>query len=313
MMRQRKILNDKTAAPGRFACLPCCSSALAWSCLGWPQGGACVALAALLQGACMTPASQLGSGTSRGASSTVASAWLRRRAAWNHSCGPVSRYLWPLSSCADCLPQNKNCNCNRGSLGAHRGHTSVLPRCCCLAPQSPVPFCTLLTQAYSAQIPEWLGARASTGPECSTSCRELFFAVCPFADGHVPTQLVCSGSILQPQVVQQPACAVRECKAGPCWWEPLDPRAAACDTGQAMAPGRSNMRPWQHMPAASEQQHASAANSGLLLVFSATAGCSTHSLQVLFAETVSGRAMEPHAGARLGAGDAGHQLQCQPA
>ena len=62
MMRRKQILNDVTAAQGRFACLECYSSALAWSCLGWLRGGACVALAALLQGACMTLASQLGSG-----------------------------------------------------------------------------------------------------------------------------------------------------------------------------------------------------------------------------------------------------------
>ena len=46
------MLNDMTAAPGKFAYLEWSSCALAWSCLGWPQGGACVALAALLQ-ACL--------------------------------------------------------------------------------------------------------------------------------------------------------------------------------------------------------------------------------------------------------------------
>lgn len=62
MMRRERMLSDMTAAPGRFACLECYSSALVCSGSGWLQGGACAALAALLQGACMTTASQLGSG-----------------------------------------------------------------------------------------------------------------------------------------------------------------------------------------------------------------------------------------------------------
>ena len=66
MMRHEDSLNSDIAAPGGSACLGCHSSVLVWSCPGWLHGGACVARAALLQGAsCMKKASQPGSGTLR--------------------------------------------------------------------------------------------------------------------------------------------------------------------------------------------------------------------------------------------------------
>ena len=134
MLRQNKAcLNDMNAAPHSFACLQC-SFGLAWSCLGWLQKEACAALKALLQGACMTLASQLGSGRATLSSADVEEGSMEPQL-WVCLLNHFHAQAWGASGPFHSVSTfQRKSGRGRGPFCTHRGHTSmvplIVPDCC---------------------------------------------------------------------------------------------------------------------------------------------------------------------------------------